>query len=80
MYFLYKLKYFVKGNFFVRGFAIVKIFGKNVVERKEKFNLEVKMYMYEEMIDGRKLTEIVNIEYENVKYLLGIKFLENVVC
>lgn len=70
----------LKGIFFVRGFAIVKIFGKNVVERKEKFNLEVKMYMYEEMIDGRKLTEIVNIEYENVKYLLGIKFLENVVC
>lgn len=70
----------LKGIFFVRGFVIVKIFGKNVVERKEKFNLEVKMYMYEEMIDGRKLTEIVNIEYENVKYLLGIKFLENVVC
>lgn len=38
------------------------------------------MYMYEEMIDGRKLTEIVNTEHENVKYLPGIKLPENVVC
>lgn len=51
-----------------------------MVERKEKFNPEVKMYMYEEMIDGRKLTEIVNTEHENVKYLPGIKLPENVVC
>lgn len=80
VYFLHKLKYSVKGNFFVRGSAIAKILGKNVVERKEKFNPEVKMYMYEEMIDGRKLTEIVNTEHENVKYLPGIKLPENVVC
>lgn len=85
MYFLSKasrkLKHSVKGNFFfVRGSAIAKILGKNVVERKERFNPEVKMYMYEEMIDGRKLTEIVNTEHENVKYLPGIKLPENVVC
>lgn len=80
VYFLHKLKYSVKGNFFVRGSAIAKILGKNVVERKEKFNPEVKMYMYEEMIDGRKLTEIVNTQHENVKYLPGIKLPENVVC
>lgn len=62
------------------GSAIAKILGKNVVERKEKFNPEVKMYMYEEMIDGRKLTEIVNTEHENIKYLPGIKLPENVVA
>ena len=38
------------------------------------------MYMYEEMIDGRKLTEIVNTKHENVKYLPGFKLPENVVC
>ena len=37
------------------------------------------MYMYEELVDGRKLTEIVNTEHENVKYLPGIKLPENVV-
>ncbi|KAK3106303.1 hypothetical protein FSP39_017422 [Pinctada imbricata] len=38
------------------------------------------MYMYEEMVDGRKLTEIVNTEHENVKYLPGIKIPPNVVA
>ena len=44
------------------------------------FENEVPMYMYEEMIDGRKLTEIVNTKHENVKYLPGFKLPENVVC
>lgn len=65
--------------FFGRGSAIAKILGKNVVERKEKFQTDIKMYMYEELVDGRKLTEIVNTEHENVKYLPGIKLPENVV-
>lgn len=37
------------------------------------------MYVYEEMINGRKLTEIINEEHENVKYLPGHKIPENVV-
>ena len=37
------------------------------------------MYVYEEMVDGRKLTEIINEEHENVKYLPGHKFTPNVV-
>jgi glycerol-3-phosphate dehydrogenase (NAD+) len=65
--------------FFIRGSAIAKILGKNVQERTEMFTSEIRMYMYEEMIDGRKLTEIVNTEHENVKYLPGIKLPENVV-
>ena len=38
------------------------------------------MYVYEEMVNGRKLTEIINQEHENVKYLPGHKFTSNVVC
>jgi glycerol-3-phosphate dehydrogenase (NAD+) len=34
------------------------------------------MWMYEEMIDGKKLTEIVNTQHENIKYLPGIKIPE----
>lgn len=37
------------------------------------------MYVYEEMIDGKKLTEIINTTHENVKYLPGHKLPENVV-
>ena len=37
------------------------------------------MWVYEEMIDGRKLTEIINTEHENVKYLPGHKLPKNVV-
>lgn len=38
------------------------------------------MYVFEEMIDGKKLTEIINTTHENVKYLPGHKLPENVVC
>lgn len=37
------------------------------------------MYVFEEMIEGRKLTEIINETHENVKYLPGHKLPENVV-
>lgn len=37
------------------------------------------MYVYEEMIDGEKLTEIINTRHENVKYLPGHKLPDNVV-
>lgn len=37
------------------------------------------MYVYEEMIDGQKLTDIINTEHENVKYLPGHKLPPNVV-
>jgi glycerol-3-phosphate dehydrogenase (NAD+) len=37
------------------------------------------MWVFEEMIEGRKLTEIINIDHENVKYLPGHKLPPNVV-
>lgn len=37
------------------------------------------MWVYEENIDGRNLTDIINTEHENVKYLPGYKLPENVV-
>ena len=38
------------------------------------------MYVYEEMVNGRKLTEIINTDHENVKYLPGHKLPVNVVA
>lgn len=61
-----------------RGTAIAKIVGQNV-KKLPNFDDRVTMYVYEEMINGRKLTEIINETHENVKYLPGHKLPENVV-
>lgn len=50
------------------GSAIAKIIGRNVLDR-EGYDTEVKMWVFEEEVDGKKLTEIINTEHENVKYL-----------
>jgi glycerol-3-phosphate dehydrogenase (NAD+) len=52
--------------------AIAKIIGNNVVEKSDKFEKEVRMWVFEEMVNGRKLTEIINQDHENLKYLPGI--------
>jgi glycerol-3-phosphate dehydrogenase (NAD+) len=62
-----------------RGSTIAKIVGNNVLT-SDKFEKTVNMYVYEELIDGRKLTEIINTEHENVKYLPGHKLPANVVA
>lgn len=50
------------------GSAIAKIIGRNVLT-KEGFDDEVNMWVFEEQVNGRNLTEIINTEHENVKYL-----------
>merc|ERR1719183_1905342 len=62
------------GNF---GSALVRILGRNAT-RHDIFDNEVKMYVHEEMIDGKPLTGIINETNENVKYLKGAKFTPNV--
>jgi len=64
------------GNF---GSALVRILGRNAL-RHDTFDSEVKMYVHEEMIDGKPLTQIINETNENVKYLKGAKFTTNVVA
>merc|ERR1712087_1062477 len=61
------------------GSAIAKIIGRNVLS-KSGFDDEVKMWVFQEKVDGKNLTDIINAEHENVKYLPGIKFTENVVA
>jgi glycerol-3-phosphate dehydrogenase (NAD+) len=62
------------GNF---GSALTRILGANAL-RHPVFDDEVKMYVYEEMIDGKPLTQIINETNENVKYLKNAKFTPNV--
>lgn len=70
----YKICILGSGNF---GSAIARIIGKNAAS-KDMFEQDVTMWVYEEEINGRKLTEIINTEHENVKYLPGYKIPENV--
>ncbi|XP_074652039.1 glycerol-3-phosphate dehydrogenase [NAD(+)], cytoplasmic-like isoform X2 [Tubulanus polymorphus] len=61
------------------GSAIAKIVGNNVA-KDPTFEKNVSMYVYEEMIEGRKLTDIINTDHENLRYLPGIKLPENVIA
>ncbi|XP_075230538.1 glycerol-3-phosphate dehydrogenase 1 [Lycorma delicatula] len=59
------------------GSVISKLIGLNTA-RLDSFHDEVTMYVYEEIINGKKLTEIINETHENVKYLPGHKLPPNV--
>ncbi|KAK6970699.1 glycerol-3-phosphate dehydrogenase [NAD(+)] cytoplasmic-like isoform X1 [Biomphalaria glabrata] len=62
------------------GSAIAKIVGNNVLAHDDMFETEVFMYVYEEIVNGQKLTDIINSEHENVKYLPEIKLPANVIA
>ncbi|ORZ37076.1 NAD-dependent glycerol-3-phosphate dehydrogenase N-terminus-domain-containing protein [Catenaria anguillulae PL171] len=59
------------------GSTASKIIGRNV-HNFDEFDKEVKMWVFEEMINGQKLTDIINTKHENVKYLPNIKLPPNV--
>ncbi|KAI9291746.1 NAD-dependent glycerol-3-phosphate dehydrogenase [Neoconidiobolus thromboides FSU 785] len=61
------------------GSTTAKIIGNNALKLNNVEN-EVRMWVFEEMVDGKKLTEIINTQNENVKYLPGIKLPKNVVA
>ncbi|KAJ1862779.1 glycerol-3-phosphate dehydrogenase [Coemansia sp. RSA 2703] len=61
------------------GSTAARIIGSNVTKLSD-FDNDVRIWVYEEMVDGRKLTDIINTEHENVKYLPGHKLPENVVA
>lgn len=62
------------------GSAISRLVGVNAAENPNKFVKDVNMWVFEEMIDGQKLTEIINTKHENVKYLPGRQLPENVIA
>lgn len=62
------------------GTAVAKIVAENCAEQPQLFDKEVKMWVFEEKIDGRNLTDIINTEHENVKYMPGVKLPANLVA
>ncbi|TKS70691.1 Glycerol-3-phosphate dehydrogenase [NAD(+)], cytoplasmic [Collichthys lucidus] len=61
------------------GSAIAKIVGANAA-KYDQFDTTVNMWVFEEMVNGRKLTDIINTDHENVKYLPGHKLPPNVLA
>ena len=58
---------------------VAKIVGNNV-QGKSSYIETVSMYVYEEIVGGQKLSDIINLKHENTKYLPSCKLPENVVC
>lgn len=61
------------------GSVIAKIAGDNT-SNSQKFEKAVLMYVYEEVINGKNLSDIINEQHENIKYLPGIKLPANVLA
>ncbi|KAI8321426.1 glycerol-3-phosphate dehydrogenase [NAD+] [Martensiomyces pterosporus] len=61
------------------GSTAARIIGSNVTNLPG-FDSTVKVWVYEEVVNGKKLTEIINTQHENVKYLPGHRLPDNVVA
>ena len=69
------------------GTAVAKRIALNIIEAakkgassKQQFQDEVKMWVYEETVDDRKLSEIINTEHTNPKYLPNVTLPATVVA
>uniref|UniRef100_A0AAQ4RMN2 Glycerol-3-phosphate dehydrogenase [NAD(+)] n=1 Tax=Gasterosteus aculeatus aculeatus TaxID=481459 RepID=A0AAQ4RMN2_GASAC len=60
------------------GSAIARIIGHNATSLR--FATTVKMWVFDESVGDRKLSDIINTQHENVKYLPGYKLPDNVVA
>eukprot|EP00922_Rhytidocystis_sp_ex-Travisia-forbesii_P069087 GHVS01103087.1.p1 GENE.GHVS01103087.1~~GHVS01103087.1.p1 ORF type:complete len:415 (-),score=36.12 GHVS01103087.1:192-1436(-) len=59
------------------GSVIARIVAHNA-KHSYIFHDVIRMWVFEEIVNGRKLTEIINSEHENKKYLPGFTLPENV--
>lgn len=65
---------------FGRGSTIAKLVAENTAANPDLFEKEVQMWVYEEQVEGRKLTDLINEKHENVKYLPGIPLPTHVIA
>lgn len=73
----FKIAIIGSGNW---GTAVAKLVAENTESKPEIFVPQVNMWVFEEEVEGRKLTEIINTDHENVRYLPGVKLPENLVA
>ncbi|KAI9496957.1 glycerol-3-phosphate dehydrogenase [NAD+] [Zychaea mexicana] len=60
------------------GSVVGKIIGQNVLKHSNQFEPEVRLWVFEEIFKGEKLTTLINREHENPKYLPGHKLGANI--
>ncbi|CCC71873.1 hypothetical protein NCAS_0I02050 [Naumovozyma castellii] len=73
----YKVTVIGSGNW---GTTIAKVVAENTRINPQLFAEEVQMWVFEEKIDGENLTEIINTQHQNVKYLPDITLPDNLVA
>lgn len=62
------------------GTTVAKIVAENTKEHPELFEEQVRMWVYEENVNGKKLTDIINSQHENVRYLPDVKLPHNLIA
>ncbi|ODQ82137.1 hypothetical protein BABINDRAFT_32429 [Babjeviella inositovora NRRL Y-12698] len=62
------------------GTTIAKVIAENTAAKPELFQNEVKMWVFEETINGEKLTDIINTKHQNIKYLPDITLPTNLIA
>lgn len=61
------------------GTAIATVIQKAIANNKD-FEKQINMWTFEEMVNNKKLTEIINENNENVKYLPGVNLSKDIVA
>lgn len=75
-----KISVIGSGNF---GTAMARKVALNVGERQrntEEYDKTVRMWVYEEVVNGRNLTEIINSDHINIKYLPNVILPTNIIA
>ncbi|MDA2922260.1 glycerol-3-phosphate dehydrogenase (NAD(+)) [Patescibacteria group bacterium AH-259-L07] len=64
------------------GTAIARLIANNLISKKELkgYDKNVTLWLYEEIIKGKKLSDIINTEHVNVKYLPGVRLPKNIIA
>ena len=62
------------------GTAVGKLVAENTARHSARYFQEVKMWVFEEVIDDEKLTHVINETHENIKYLPGHKLPKNLLA
>jgi len=53
-----------------RGSAVAKITAENLKEHDKLFHPVLNLWVYEEIVNGEKLSYLINTKRENVKYVV----------
>jgi glycerol-3-phosphate dehydrogenase (NAD+) len=61
------------------GTTIARVIAENVVAQPD-FDKTVQMWVFDEIVDGESLVDIINTRHENVKYLPGFPLPESIVA